>query len=367
MQRTPLHPEHVAAGATLVDFAGWEMPVAYGSTVAEVDAVRNRAGAFDASHMGEFRITGPEAARFLQYAATNDIERVVLGREQYSLLLNEEGGVIDDVIIRRHGENEFLVVVNAGCLEKDRAWLLQLIEPFDAHLVDESPATALIAVQGPDARSIVSGLAGSASVEEIPRFGFASACVAGADCVVSRTGYTGEDGFELFCAAADAAALWRAVTAAGAAPAGLGARDVLRLEAAYPLYGHELDEEHVPAESGVSWVVAMDKPFVGREALLLREPSEALVGLRMVERAIPRQGCPVLDSSGSGAGIVTSGTFSPTLAAGIALARVQTRAAAAGTVVAVDIRGRQAPAQVVKVPFYVRSIRRTKERHAADD
>jgi aminomethyltransferase len=368
MKRTPLYSDHVAAKATLVDFAGWEMPVTYGSTVDEVTAVRTRAGAFDASHMGEFRITGPQAREFVQYLTTNDATRLTPGRQQYSLMLNVQAGIIDDVIVRCYSDTDFLAVVNAGCLDKDWAWVEEQARGYDVVLVDESPVTALVAVQGPAARKIVVDLAGDASLLDIPRFGFATATIAGAETVVSRTGYTGEDGFELFTASEDAHAVWEAVVAAGVVPAGLGARDVLRLEAAYSLYGHELDLEHDPFESGVGWIVAMDKgPFIGRDALAerLQSPNrQKIAGLRVTGRGIPRQDCPVLLPDQTPAGIVTSGTMSPTLKYGIALARVPESAATIGQEIVIDIRGRAIAAEVVPLPFYQRSIKRTKIKSA---
>lgn len=365
MKRTPLYANHVAAKATLVDFAGWEMPVVYGSTVGEVEAVRTHAGAFDASHMGEFRVSGPRAAEFLQRVTTNDVTRLAPGRQQYSLLLTESGGVVDDIIIRCHSETEFLVVVNAGCLADDWSWLSAHAGGFEFTLTDESPGTALIAVQGPAARKIVAGLAGNENLLGMLRFGFEPAAIAGHEVVVSRTGYTGEDGFELFCDSEVAPDIWSAVVNAGVIPAGLGARDVLRLEAAYPLYGHELDREHDPFESGVGWVVAMEKgDFVGRSAVAerLEKPGrEKLVGLRVTQRAIPRQDCGVFAPDNSPVGVVTSGTLSPTLKHGIALARVAEAQSEVGQELIIDIRGRTVTAEVVPLPFYQRSIKRTKK------
>jgi len=364
MKRTPLYTDHVAAKATLVDFAGWEMPVTYGSTADEVAAVRTHAGAFDASHMGEFRVTGPGARKFLQHVATNDVERLTPGRQQYSLLLNEDGGIVDDIIIRCLADDDYLLIVNAGCLEGDFIWVGGHAGGFELTLTDESPQTALIAIQGPDARDIVVKLAEAPALMDIPRFGFAPASIAGAEVVVSRTGYTGEDGFELFCASDDASKVWNAAIAAGVVPAGLGARDVLRLEAAYPLYGHELDGEHDPFESGVGWVVAMDKgPFVGRDAVetrLAAPEREKLVGLRVVQRAIPRQGCDVFAANDTPAGKVLSGTLSPTLKYGIAIARVPEALSEPGTELTIDIRGRTVTSEVVPLPFYKKSVKRTK-------
>ena len=334
------------------------MPVSYRGTVGEVAAVRERAGLFDVSHMGEVRVTGPQALDFVQHMTTNDASRLVPGKAQYSLLLNEAGGIIDDIIVYREGEQEFVIVLNAGCKDQDWDWLTGQASGFpDAALTDESDATALLAVQGPQAVGLVDGLAGGGGLSGIKRFHFRRTTLSGVPCTVSRTGYTGEDGFEVFCAWADAPALWEALTAAGVQPAGLGARDVLRLEAAYPLYGHELDAEHGPGESGVGWAVKPGKgEFVGRKALQATGasgPQRVLVGLRMDERAIPREEYAVLAADGhTPIGQITSGTFSPTIKAGIAMARLDVTSAAPGTAVQVDIRGRLSGARVVALPFY---------------
>lgn len=357
MKLTSLAETHRAAGATMVDYAGWEMPVSYAGTVAEVDAVRNRAGIFDVSHMGEVRVTGPGAQAFLQSIATNDLTRIGAGQAQYSLLLNPSGGVIDDIIIYELAPDDFMVVVNAGCKDKDWAWLQEKGHSSGSVMLsDESDYTALLAVQGPEAVKIVDGLSKSRHVAALDRFGLREDAVGGVRCIVARTGYTGEDGCEIFCAWEDAPKLWSAVVDAGATPAGLGARDVLRLEAAYPLYGHEFLDNVSPLESGAAWVVKTKKgDFIGRAAIVEQKKAgtaRKLAGIRMTERAIPREGCPVFDPDGVPIGEVTSGTFSPTVKAGIALARLDAAHTAVDTIVIVDIRGRKAPATVVELPFY---------------
>jgi len=353
MKQTSLHETHKGAGATMVPFAGWDMPVSYAGTVGEVAAVRSGAGLFDVSHMGEVTATGAGAFEFVQSVTSNDVSRLGPGAAQYSLLLNETGGIIDDIIVYCRAANDYLIVLNAGCKDKDWAWLRAQAEGRpDLMLSDISDETALIAVQGPEAVEMVNVLAGG-NVRNLGRFQFAALSLLGGDATFSRTGYTGEDGFEIFCGWSDAPALWNMLTERGAKPAGLGARDVLRLEAAYPLYGHELDAETGPFESGVGWAVKRSKGhFVGSDALPAGKPVRKLVGLRMDERAIPREHFPVYDAAGAEAGQTTSGTWSPTVKAGIAMARLPSALAPPGTRVSVDIRGRRAPATVVALPFY---------------
>ncbi len=352
-KKTSLYHTHQAAGATLVPFAGWQMPVSYTGTVAEVAAVRTAAGVFDVSHMGEATVAGPGAFAFMQRVTTNDVSRLSPGRAQYSLLLNEGGGVIDDVIVYCRAPDDYFFVLNAGCKDKDWAWLRSQAESStDVTLTDISNQTALIAVQGPSAVALVNGLVDNGS-EELPRFAFSRRNWRGLPLTLSRTGYTGEDGFEIFCTWDDAPELWNTLAAAGALPAGLGARDVLRLEAGYSLYGHELDVETGPGESGVGWAVKKAKgDFIGRDALGAAPPARRIVGLRMDERAIPREHFAVSDADGALIGQTTSGTWSPTVKAGIAMARLDAGSAAVGTRVFVDIRGRQAPATVASLPFY---------------
>ncbi len=358
MKQTSLYEIHKAAGATLVPFAGWDMPVSYAGTVSEVAATRTSAGLFDVSHMGEVTVTGDGAFDFVQSVTTNDVSKLSPGKAQYSLLLNEHGGMIDDIIVYCLGENSYLIVLNAGCKDKDWDWLqAQVLGRPNLTLTDISDLNALIAVQGPKAVEIAASLAMDDTVSELKRFHFATTKIRGANvplgAMFSRTGYTGEDGFEILCFWNDAPALWDALVAAGATPAGLGARDVLRLEAAYPLYGHELDAENFPAASGTGWAVKMKKgDFIGRDALQAASGTEQLVGIQMEGRAIPREHYAITDAAGTRLGETTSGTWSPTVKAGIAMARLSAEAAAPGTEVFVDIRGRQAPAKVVKLPFY---------------
>lgn len=357
LKRTSLYETHKALGATLVPFAGWEMPVSYGGTVGEVAAVRERGGIFDVSHMGEARVSGSGALDYLQQVTSNDVSKLVPGKAQYSLLLNEAGGVMDDIIVYSITCDEFLIVLNAGCKDKDWSWLQECHGGrSDVALADESDQTALIAVQGPEAVGLVTALAGEI-LESLHRFEFRHVDTGAIRGIFSRTGYTGEDGFEIFCPWEQASTIWETFVAAGAQPAGLGARDVLRLEAAYPLYGHELDSEHGPLESGVGWAVKTKKgDFIGCSAVVEARAAgvaQRLVGLRMNERAIPRELFSVYAADGeTKIGGITSGTFSPTVKAGIAMARLDSASAVPGTSVMVDIRGRRAAATVAPLPFY---------------
>lgn len=356
MKKTVLCESHVALDATLVDFAGWNMPVSYAGTSSEVAAVRSSAGMFDVSHMGEFLVLGSQSLEFLQMLTSNDVGRLAPGGAQYSLLLNEQGGVVDDIIVYRRDPSSYMIVVNAGCLEKDWAWLNAHSGDYeDLTLVDESEATSLIAVQGPRAVEIASRVLGT-EYSSLRRFEFATGLFENQLISVSRTGYTGEDGFELFCDNQIAVRLWESFISHGVVPAGLGARDVLRLEAGYPLYGHELEEERSPYESGAGWAVKFSKPeFVGRSALSKRKgrDSATLSGIRMLTKAIPRQGCKVLEEHDrSEIGYVTSGTFSPTLQQGIAMVRFSRPGNESESTVIVDIRGRELGGAVVTLPFY---------------
>lgn len=350
MKRTSLYETHLAAGATMVPFAGWEMPVSYAGTVAEVVAVRSSTGLFDVSHMGEVTVSGTGAFEFIQAMTTNDAAKLSPGKAQYSLLLNEGGGVVDDIIVYCLASDAFLIVLNAGCKDKDWDWLQSQVQgKANVVLEDVSKSTALIAVQGPKAVELISHLTGHENLSELKRFQFSRGQ---SGLIYSRTGYTGDDGFEIFCESADAPSLWNKLIDAGGVPAGLGARDVLRLEAGYPLFGHELDAQASPFESGVGWAVKMTKGnFIGRAALMDLPKTRSLVGLQMDERAIPREHYPI-SANGELIGHTTSGTWSPTIKAGIAMARVEAEFAVSGTPISVDIRGRACSAKVVALPFY---------------
>jgi glycine cleavage system T protein (aminomethyltransferase) len=356
MRRTPLHDAHRAAGARMVDFAGWEMPVQYSGIIDEHVAVRTRAGLFDVSHMGEVEVRGPGALAACQHATANDVGRLADGQAQYSLLLTPEGGIVDDVIIYRRSADRFLICVNASNRERDFAYLRQYAR--GAEVIDRSDEYALLALQGPRATSILARLTG-AQLARVPRFAFTEGEVAGCGALIAHTGYTGEDGWELYCAPDDAETLWNAILEAGRpdgiAPAGLGARDTLRLEAALPLYGHELSEEGTPFEARLAWVVRMQKgDFVGRAALAThreRGPRRCLIGIELTEPGVPRAGYRVLRGHRP-VGEVTSGTKSPTLGKGIALGYVEPTASNLATALAVEIRGKAVAALVVQLPFY---------------
>jgi aminomethyltransferase len=358
MQKTSLFQSHNALGAKMISFGGWEMPRDYGDgTRSEVLACRSNAGMFDVSHMGEFRVRGGEALAFIQHITTNDAARLTPGMSQYSLLLNESGGVKDDVLVYCDAPEDYWVVVNAGCKEKDWEWFSHNVRAFKTRLTDESGATALIAVQGPQAVAKVNSLA-EGLLPKIKRFRFETAMICELACTISRTGYTGEDGYELFCCWEDAPALWSALLETGAVPCGLAARDVLRIEAGYPLYGHELVETESPIGCNVGWAIKTSKlDFIGRDDVVKRSQDgirQRLVGLgATTPNAIPREGQLVFGSvSDEPVGRVTSGTLSPSIGKGIALAQVGAGVSEAGTQLFVDIRGRKAEVEVTALPFY---------------
>ena len=358
MKRTPLYDAHRAAGARMVDFAGWEMPVQYQGIIAEHTAVRTRAGLFDVSHMGEIEIRGAGALAACQSVTSNDVARLRDRQAQYSLLLLPSGGIVDDVVVHRFSATRFFICVNASNREKDAAWIRD--HAHGADVVDASDDVALLALQGPRATGILARLT-SAPLAQIPRFSFVEGEVAGQRAVIAHTGYTGEDGWELYCSPAAARPLWDAILEAGGAdgitPAGLGARDTLRLEAALPLYGHELGDDTSPLEARLGWVVRADKgEFIGREAVerLRREgPRRRLIGIELTEAGVPRADYEVT-RDGRPTGSITSGTKSPSLGKGIALAYVAPADAEIGTRLAVRIRDREVGAVVTALPFYRR-------------
>ena len=383
LRRTPLYETHVRSAARLVPFAGWEMPVQYTGVMAEAKAVREAVGLFDVSHMGRVFIDGPQATEFLDYLTVNNVSKLTDGLGQYSLMCYESGGVVDDIIIYRIEADGYIVIINAGNREKDITWMREKIAGFDAELTDFSDRTALIAVQGPKAIDLLGNLMGS-----LQRFGFGEGELFYSQVTeqhlepaseggtwlkgkakqsvftvqIARTGYTGEDGAELICSADQAAALWDALIAAGATACGLGARDALRLEAALPLYGHEMDESVNPYEARLGWVVKLDKTanFIGKEALQAVKadgPRRKCVGITLEGKGIPREGYPVFappapDNGGASVGHITSGTFSPTVNRGIAMARIESAYAKIGMALEVEIRGARHAATVAPLPFY---------------
>jgi aminomethyltransferase len=358
MKRTPLYAAHEALGARFVDFGGWEMPVQYTSILDEHQAVRERAGLFDVSHMGEIELRGPRALAAAQELTVNDVGRLRDGQAHYSLLCLPSGGVVDDILLHRVSSERVLLCVNASNADKDFAWITD--HHNGAEVINRSAEFALLALQGPRATELLTPLTPLA-LPRIPPFSFAHGPVCGRDALVAHTGYTGEDGWELYCAADDARGLWDGLLEAGhrfdIRPAGLGARDTLRLERALPLYGHELTDETTPLEAGLSWVVRFAKPsFIGRDALLQQRmsgPRRRLVGLMMTQPGIPRQGYAVVHD-GVAVGAVTSGTKSPTLGKAIGLGYVASTLGAVGTQLGIDIRGRVIGAEVVRLPFYKR-------------
>ena len=358
LHKTPLHSAHIELGGKMVPFAGFEMPVQYATGItAEHRAVREAAGLFDVSHMGEFDVRGPDAEALIQRVTVNDVSKTVPGQAQYSAMTLEDGGIIDDLIVYRFPDR-FMLVVNASNREKDWNWILGRAEGLDVELTDVSDEVALLALQGPAAREILRPLA-EPDVDEVGYYRFVEGTVAGVPTVISGTGYTGEDGFELYLPADRAREVWDRLLEAGRddglIPAGLGARDSLRLEVGYALYGNDLDEGHTPLESGLGWITKLDKgDFVGREALAAQKErgvERRLVGLRLTARGFPRPGYRIV-ADGREVGTVTSGTLSPTLGEGIAMGFVETAHAAAGSEVAVEIRGHDVPAVVQRPPFY---------------
>ncbi|HXU31582.1 MAG TPA: glycine cleavage system aminomethyltransferase GcvT [Thermoanaerobaculia bacterium] len=360
LRRTPLYDLHREAGGKMVPFAGWEMPVQYTGVIDEHTAVRQRAGLFDVSHMGEVRVDGAGATAFLDALTPNHVAKLAIGRAHYSGLLNEGGTYIDDLLIYRLGDESYLVVVNASNVARDFAWIAERA-PTGVTVENVSDAYALLALQGPRAVDILTPLTGT-DLSAIRYYGFAMGEVAGVQTLISRTGYTGEDGFELYVPPDGAPAVWRKLFEVGAAhgllPAGLGARDTLRLEAGMALYGHELNETTTPFEAGLAWVVKLDKGhFVGRDALVAQQArglTRQLAGFEIEGRGIAREGHAV-QVEGATVGAVTSGTWSPTLEKALGLAYVPVGQAAVGTSVAIEVRGKVLPARIAKTPFYQRS------------
>jgi aminomethyltransferase len=350
----------------MVAFAGWEMPVQYTSIVEEHRAVRGAVGVFDVSHMGEFEVEGPEALAALQYLTTNDVAVLDVGQVQYSLLCTPSGGIVDDLTVYRLAPDRFMLTVNAANIAKDWAWVTAEARGFaGARWRDVSEATALLAVQGPRAEAVVGRLS-DVDVGPLGYYRFVRGRVAGVPALISRTGYTGEDGFELYVEARAGPHLWQAVLAAGAGegirPVGLGARDTLRLEVRYLLYGQDMDETTNPIEAGLGWVVKAAKgEFVGREAIERvrgEGPRRRLVGLVLEERAIARHGAPVVHG-GRVVGRVTSGSYGPSVDRSIALAYVESALSAPGTELGVEIRGRVRAARVVRTPFYAPRVKKS--------
>jgi aminomethyltransferase len=363
LRRTPLYAKHVASGARMVEFGGWDMPVEYSGITDEHLAVRTRAGLFDVSHMGEFEVAGADALRVLQWLTANDVSKLAIGQAQYSALTTALGTFVDDILVYRLADSHYLLVVNAANIAKDYAWIKSQLPDLggDVALVNASSRYALIAVQGPEAARVLQELT-AVDLQGIKYYWFATGEVSAVRATISRTGYTGEDGFELFVAAAQAERVWDALVAAGRdvdiRPCGLGARDTLRLEAGMRLCGSDMDEETTVLEAGLGWIVGWKKDgFLGAEPLReqkARGLARKLVGFEMTERAIARHGHPVV-SGGTACGVVTSGTQTPFLKKAIGLAMVPFQLTPIGTPLEIEIRGRRYGARVVPEPFYKRS------------
>ncbi len=362
LKKTPLHASHLALGARMVPFGGWDMPVEYSGISAEHAAVRTAAGLFDVSHMGEVEIAGPGALDAVQHITSNDAAKLQVGQIQYSALTTPEGTVVDDLLVYRFGPSHYLLVINAGNIDKDVAWITARARDAvpDIAIVNSSDRYGLVAIQGPRAQEILQTLT-AVDLAAIKYYWFAHGEVAGLRGTISRTGYTGEDGFEVMVPAAMTAALWDALLKAGAPagliPAGLGARDTLRLEAGMRLHGNDIDETSTLVEADLGWIVGWKKDaFLGRD-VLHRQKAEGvarkLAGFEMVDRAIARHGHPVLHD-GQAVGVVTSGTQTPFLKKAIGMAYVPPALTEPGTALEIDVRGRRAKAVVVAMPFYKR-------------
>mgnify|MGYP001315425796 CR=1 FL=1 len=365
LKRTPLFEEHVKAGAQMVDFGGWEMPVRYIGDKAEHAVVRENVGVFDVSHMGEVFIEGPQATQAINTLLTNDARSIVDGQAMYAGMLNEKGTFVDDVVAYRYNENKYLVVINAGNRDKDVAWITsQVSDKFgdQAQARNESDQWAQLAVQGRNAESILQGFTDT-QLSDIGFYHFAEGSLnvenGATDGIIARTGYTGEDGFELYVPADRAADVWQSVVGAGVQPCGLACRDTLRLEAGMSLYGNDIDETTTPLEASLSWIVKMNKEedFNGKGALLAQKESgltRRLRGIVLKDRGIARHGYPLVDADGNNIGEVTSGTMAPFLGKAIAMGYVAAEHAKFGTEIFVEVRGRQLAAEIVKLPFYKR-------------
>jgi aminomethyltransferase len=355
---TPLNAAHRKLGGRMVDFAGWDMPVQYTGLIQEHELVRTGVGLFDVSHMGEIEFKGPGALEEANRLITNDLAKASDGQAVYAGLLNEKGGFVDDVVAYRFSPEHIFICVNASNADKDFAWMLENSKKVKP--VNRSEDFAQIAVQGPKAFGLVQKLCGK-SLDGVGTYRFTTGEVAGSPCIISRTGYTGEDGFELYCPPDKAEALWFAILEAGkdvgAAPAGLGARDSLRTEMKYALYGNDIDDVHTPLEAGLGWIVKLDKAeFIGKDALVKQKAAgitRKLIGFELTEAGVPRAHYPIL-KDGQKVGEVTSGTMGPTVKKAIGIGYVPTALAAEGSTFHVEIRGRPVAAKVVKTPFHTR-------------
>ncbi|MBZ5513663.1 MAG: glycine cleavage system aminomethyltransferase GcvT [Acidobacteriia bacterium] len=359
-KRTALNAVHKAAGGRMVEFAGWEMPIEYAGITQEHLAVRTRAGLFDVSHMGEIEVKGPEALRLLQWVTSNDVSRLQDGQAQYSALMYPQGSAVDDCIVHRFGQNHYLLCVNAANTDKDFAWIAEH-NTFGAEVSDVSDEYTQLAVQGPRAAAILARVT-AAEISALRYYWFIPATCCGVEGILARTGYTGEDGFEFYFPPGESERVWKELLEAGKPdgliPAGLGARNTLRLEAGYALYGHELDAETTLLEANLGWIAKLEKgDFLGREVLLRQKQKgtrKKLVGFEMTDRGICRDGFNIL-VDGKVAGNVTSGTYAPFLKKSVGLGYVPPALAEVGREIQIDIRGKPAPGRIVRLPFYKRA------------
>jgi len=357
LKKTPLNAVEHELGGKMIDFGGWELPVQFTSIIEEHQAVRMRAGLFDVSHMGEILVKGPEALALLQKATCNDISKLEDGRAQYNGLLYPTAGFVDDILVYRMAGDDYFVVVNAANSDKDYEWLVECAKGMDVHVKNASADYAQLALQGPNAEKILQPLT-DIGLSSMKYYRFARGKVDGVPAIVSRTGYTGEDGFEIYVSPAEGPRLFKKIVAAGVTPCGLGARDTLRLEAKMALYGNDIDHSTTPLEADLGWIVKLEKgDFMGRDVLEREKaegPRRKLVGFEMVDRGIARHGYPIVDG-GEEIGVVTSGTHSPTLKKPIGLAYLPLDKSAPGTEFTVLIRGKETRARVVQTPFYKRA------------
>lgn len=355
MRKTTLYQTHVGLGAKMVPFAGYEMPVQYSSVVKEHLAVREHAGLFDVSHMGEILVSGPQAISLLQYVFSNDVERLDIGQAQYGYLPNAKGGIIDDLLVYRINNQRYLMVVNAANIQKDWNWLVTHNKMFGAALENQSDQWSLLALQGPKSTTILANLTDS-NVENIPFYRFINGKVAGVDHVlISATGYTGSGGFELYVSNKDVAKIWNVLLKNGAEPCGLAARNTLRIEMGYCLYGNDIDDSISPIAAGLRWCTAFSKDFVSKDIIeqqVLSGAETKRIGFTMTERGIPRQGYDLVDENGNNIGIVTSGTQSPSLEKGIGMGYIDRKRAVIGNPIYVRIRKKEIRAFISSLPFY---------------
>lgn len=357
LKSTALSNLHIELGAKMVPFAGFNMPVLYDNLIQEHLCVRNAVGVFDVSHMGEVWVEGPKAFDLVSYITTNDVASLFDGRVQYSCMPNATGGIVDDLLVYRFNSEKYLLVINAGNIDKDLAWIHEQNKNFGATITNASDEYSLLAIQGPKATEALQKLT-SENLSEIPYYHFVEGEMAGLQLIISCTGYTGAGGFELYVKNADAKKLWDAVFEAGAEfdikPIGLGARDTLRLEKGFCLYGNDINDETSPIEAGLGWITKFNHDFVNKahhEAIKTNKPSKKLVGFELLDRGIPRQHYPICTADGTVIGEVTSGTQSPSLNKAIGMGYVASEHAAAGSEIYVEVRGKLLKAQVVKIPF----------------